>query len=148
VAKLDLTDEETALLAERAAGRHAQGYNCAQCVFMMFSGKAGLSEETARKLMQSFGGGLAVGEACGAFTGAAAALGLLADPVTPGDAEAKAAHSGRVRALAEAFRSGAGAIRCADLRPEDPEARKAACGGYIRLGVKLAAEALKNDTEH
>ena len=137
------TDEEIALLAERGAGFHAQGCNCAQSVFLMFAGEAGLDKETARKLMQSFGGGCAVGEVCGAFTGAIAALGLLAEPVTPGDLEAKAAHAARVKALAEAFREGAGALRCADLKPEDPEAQKAACGGYIRLGVRLAAEALR-----
>ena len=139
----DYTDEEIALLAEKAVGKHSQGLNCAQCVFLMFAREAGLSEETAGKLMQSFGGGLAVGEACGAFTGAAAALGLLSEAVTPGDLTAKEAHRARVRALAEAFREGAGALRCEALRPEDPEARRAVCGGYIRLGTRLCAEALR-----
>ena len=73
---------------------------------------------------------------------AAAALGLLSDPVPPGDFGAKMAFSEKTKALAEAFREGAGSLRCADMRPEDLEARKAVCGGYIRLGVKLAAEAL------
>ena len=141
--KKNWTDEEIALMAEKAAGMHATGCNCAQSVFLMFAEEGGLDQETARRLLQSFGGGLAVGEACGALTGAAAALGLLSDPVPPGDMTAKMAFSERTRALAEAFREGAGALRCADLRPEDPEARRAVCGGYIRLGVKLAAEALR-----
>ena len=136
------TEDEIALMAEKAAGMHATGCNCAQSVFLMFAEEGGLDKETARKLLQSFGGGLAVGEACGAFTGAAAALGLLSDPVTPGDLAAKMAFSEKTRALAEAFREGAGALRCEALRPEDLEARKAVCGGYIRLGVRLAAEAL------
>ena len=141
--KLNLTDEEIANLAEKAAGMHATGCNCAQSVFLMFAEAGGLDQETARKLLQSFGGGLAVGEVCGALTGAAAALGLLSDPVPPGDFGAKMAFSEKTKALAEAFREGAGALRCETLRPEDMEARKAACGGYIRLGVKLAAEALR-----
>ncbi len=141
--KKNWTDEEIALMAEKAAGMHATGCNCAQSVFLMFAEEGGLDQETARRLLQSFGGGLAVGEACGALTGAAAALGLLSDPVPPGDMMAKMAFSERTKALAEAFREGAGALRCADLRPEDPEARRAVCGGYIRLGVKLAAEALR-----
>ena len=136
------TEDEIARMAEKAAGMHATGCNCAQSVFLMFAEEGGLDPETARKLMQSFGGGLAVGEACGAFTGAAAALGLLSDPVPPGDFGAKMAFSERTKALAEAFREGAGALRCEALRPEDMEARRAVCGGYIRLGVKLAAEAL------
>ncbi|MBR2716279.1 MAG: C_GCAxxG_C_C family protein [Oscillospiraceae bacterium] len=141
--KLDWTEEEIAQRAEQAAGMHAQGCNCAQSVFLMFASEAGLSEETARRIFQGFGGGLAVGEACGAFTGAAAALGLLGEAVPPGDPEAKAAFSGRVRALAEKFRTEAGALRCAELKPEDPEKQKLVCRDYIRLGVRLAAEALR-----
>ena len=99
-------------------------------------------EYLALEGLQGFGGGLAVGEVCGALSGAAAALGLLSDPVPPGDFGAKMAFSEKTKALAEAFREGAGSLRCADMRPEDLEARKAVCGGYIRLGVKLAAEAL------
>ena len=136
------TEDEIALMAEKAAGMHATGCNCAQSVFLMFAEEGGLDEVTARKLMQSFGGGLAVGEVCGALAGAEAALGLLSDPVPPGDFGAKMAFSERAKALAEAFRAGAGALRCAELRPEDMEARRTVCGGYIRLGVKLAAEAL------
>ncbi|MBQ1384634.1 MAG: C-GCAxxG-C-C family protein, partial [Firmicutes bacterium] len=50
--------------------------------------------------LQCFGGGLAVGEVCGALSGAAAALGLLSDPVPPGDFGAKMAFSERTKALA------------------------------------------------
>ena len=136
------TASQIEAMAEKAAGMHSTGCNCAQSVFLMFAEEGGLDQETARKLLQGFGGGLAVGEACGALTGAAAALGLLSDPVPPGDFAAKMAFSERTKALAEAFREGAGALRCAELRPEDLEKRHAVCGGYIRLGVKLAAEAL------
>ncbi len=136
------TEDEIALMAEKAAGMHATGCNCAQSVFLMFAEEGGLDKETARKLLQCFGGGLAVGEVCGALSGAAAALGLLSDPVPPGDFGAKMAFSERTKALAEAFKEGAGALRCEALRPEDMEARRAVCGGYIRLGVRLAAEAL------
>jgi C_GCAxxG_C_C family probable redox protein len=136
------TADEIAAMGEKAAGMHGVGCNCAQSVFLMFAEEGGLDAETARKLMQSFGGGLAVGEVCGALSGAEAALGLLSDPVPPGDFAAKMAFSERAKALAEAFREGAGALRCETLRPEDMEARRAVCGGYIRLGVKLAAEAL------
>lgn len=136
------TADEIAAMGEKAAGMHGVGCNCAQSVFLMFAEEGGLDAETARKLMQSFGGGLAVGEVCGALSGAEAALGLLSDPVPPGDFAAKMAFSERAKALAEAFREGAGSLRCETLRPEDMEARRAVCGGYIRLGVKLAAEAL------
>ena len=100
------TEDEIARMAEKAAGMHSTGCNCAQSVFLMFAEEGGLDQETARKLLQGFGGGLAVGEVCGALAGAEAALGLLSDPVPAGDFGAKMAFSERTKALAEAFREG------------------------------------------
>ena len=45
------TEDEIALLAEKAAGMHATGCNCAQSVFLMFAEEGGLDKETARKLL-------------------------------------------------------------------------------------------------
>lgn len=135
-------EERRALWAEKAVAKHNEGFNCAQSVFMILAAQGGYPQAEAAKLMQSFGAGMAMGETCGAFTGAIAALGLLAAPVTPGNLEEKEAHARRVRAMAEKFRAACGALRCADMRPEDSEVRRAVCGGYIRAGVRIAAEEL------
>lgn len=129
--------------ARLAVELHEKGYNCAQSVFLAFAPAGGLNELEARKLMQTFGGGMGgLGEACGALCGALAALGLLMDPVTPGDQLRKDESYLRARILGERFRAGAGALHCPDLKKEDPEERKAACCGYIALAARLAAEAL------
>ena len=41
------TEDEIALMAEKAAGMHATGCNCAQSVFLMFAEEGGLDPETA-----------------------------------------------------------------------------------------------------
>lgn len=130
--------------AAKAQEMHDRGYNCAQCVFLACTEGCGIPEETRARLMLSFGGGMGgFGEACGALSGALAALGLLAPPVIPGDVEAKEAHYARVKALGEAFREAAGAVHCPDLKPEDPARRAEVCGGYIQLATRLVTEALK-----
>ena len=136
------TEEELKRMGDEAAGLHKEGGNCAQSVFLAYAEEAGLPRETARKIFQGFGGGLALGEVCGAFSGAAAALGLLSEPVKPGDLAAKAAFSARVKAMGEKFRAEAGALRCSELKPQDPDEQKKVCGNLIRLGVRLVAEEL------
>ena len=42
------------------------GYNCAQSVFLPFAESMGIPQEQAMKLSAAFGGGVAVGEICGA----------------------------------------------------------------------------------
>lgn len=139
------TEEEIARLGDEAAALHKEGVNCAQSVFLAFAEEAGLPRETARKIFQGFGGGLAMGEICGAFSGVAAAVGLLSEPVPLGDFAAKAAFAARIKALGERFKAEAGALCCRDLKPQDPEEQKKVCGGYIRLGVRLVAEELQKE---
>lgn len=137
----ELTPERIAQLCEESASLHDRGYNCAQSVLLALAPLTGLTAQQAAKAMQSFGGGMGgLGEACGAFSGAIAALSLAADPLVPGDTAAKDAWYAKVKALGEAFRAAADALHCPELKPADPEARHAACSGYIRLAVKLAAE--------
>ena len=43
---------------ERANVLHKSGYNCSQCVAMVFSEITGLDDQTAAKVMAGFGGGV------------------------------------------------------------------------------------------
>lgn len=52
-------------------------YNCAQAVFMAFSEKAGLDENTACRIAANFGAGMKSGGVCGAVTGGLMVLGLF-----------------------------------------------------------------------
>ena len=61
-------------------------YNCAQSVVMPFAEKAGLPEETVRKMAANFGAGMKMGSTCGSVTGGLMVLGLTGrdDPETVG----------------------------------------------------------------
>lgn len=52
------------------------GYDCSQVVFRHFATKFGISEDEANRISACFGGGMCMGSACGAFTGALMAIGL------------------------------------------------------------------------
>jgi len=74
-----------------AAGRLFQaGFSCSQAVFTPFAEDAGLDTETALKLSQALGGGMAhLGFTCGAVTGAFLAIGLRHGRVRVEDSAAK-----------------------------------------------------------
>lgn len=62
--------------AERAVALHQAGSNCAQSVLGSCCKQFHLDAETAYRLGAFFGGGMRMGETCGAVTGALMALGL------------------------------------------------------------------------
>jgi C_GCAxxG_C_C family probable redox protein len=63
--------------SEAAVEMMAAGYNCAQSVLGVFCEEFGLKLETAMKLANGFGGGMArKQEVCGAVSGGAMVLGL------------------------------------------------------------------------
>ena len=110
------TGEAGASHRERAEALFRSGCNCAQSVFLAFSGELGMDRETAMKLSAPFGGGMArMREVCGALTGVFLALGLKEGFTDPEDAGAKAEHYRKLQSLAERFREQNGSILCRDL---------------------------------
>ena len=66
------------MLKEQALHYYEQGYNCAES--LVYGTNAALKlnlDENACHLMAGLGGGLQVGDVCGALTGAVCALGCL-----------------------------------------------------------------------
>ena len=61
---------------ERAVELRAESYNCAQAVIAAVANDVGITEEAAFGFAGGFGGGLRLGEVCGAATGAVMAIGL------------------------------------------------------------------------
>ena len=68
---------------------HDNGFNCAQSVFAAFCDLTGIEEKTALKIAGGFGGGVKVGEICGAASGAVMVIGALFPHVTEKDMEEK-----------------------------------------------------------
>jgi C_GCAxxG_C_C family probable redox protein len=64
--------------AERAKEYFLQGYACSQAVVLAFSDAIGLEEDTIKKIMLPFGGGVGrLRLTCGAVSGMAAVIGML-----------------------------------------------------------------------
>lgn len=53
-----------------------QGYDCSQAVLRYFADRFGMDEDLANRTASCFGGGMQMGEVCGAFTGALMVIGL------------------------------------------------------------------------
>jgi C_GCAxxG_C_C family probable redox protein len=102
--------------SERAASLFQEGFSCSQAVFTAFAEGMGLARETALRLSQPFGGGIAKsGDWCGAVTGALMVIGLKHGRVRADDTAAKDKTYALVQEFLKRFRARHGAVRCRDL---------------------------------
>lgn len=110
----------------------AAGYNCSQCVLMVFNDVTGLPDDHMARLAGALGGGVGgMRQTCGAVTTMAMVTGAR-HYLTPAD---KAPTYTRVRNLAEEFRKINGSIICGELKADTP-ARKP-CLEYIEDAITL-----------
>ena len=101
---------------ERALGLFKEGFSCSQAVAAVFAEDQGLPVETALRLSQGFGGGMArLAETCGAVTGAIMIVGLKHGRVRAKDEEAKEKTYALVQELFRRFRARHGSLLCRDL---------------------------------
>lgn len=116
----------------------AQGYNCAQCVFMVFDDITGLDPATSARLTAALGSGVGgTREICGVANAMA-----LVEGMTGGDAPAdKVTAMSRAKKVLTRFAdANEGCLRCCDLkRPDAPKS----CNQLILEGVEIMHEALK-----
>ncbi len=115
-------------------------HNCAQSVFMPFSEKAGVSEETAFRIAQNFGGGMKRGSVCGAVTGGLMAMGLLGID----DVETLAEYHEKIAA------NHGGMLDCADLLAANEAAgkeKKPHCDAIVCECAALVEELLARKKE-
>lgn len=101
---------------ERAKELFLNGYNCSQAVACAFAEEMGMDEDTAAKIVSSFGGGMGrMREVCGAVSGMLFVAGALYGYCDPKDYEAKKAHYERVQLLAARYKEQTGSIICREL---------------------------------
>jgi C_GCAxxG_C_C family probable redox protein len=91
------------------------GCSCSQAVFGAFAPRFGVDEDTAVRVASGFGGGMRMGDTCGALTGAFMALGLALGGDASRTAEGRQVVSDAVIACAGRFRQFHGALACRDL---------------------------------
>lgn len=92
-----------------------RGCNCAQAVLSVFAPSLGLPAEQAMRLACGFGGGMRIGETCGAITGAIMVLGLRHGNCAPADQVSSQNAYKRVPELIRQFRNRHGATDCREL---------------------------------
>ena len=91
-------------------------FGCAETAFMVLKAAYGLDEPMDPSAAVALNGGVAwSGGVCGAISGAALAVGMLAERRIPEHAAAKRAAREIVAATIDAFREEHGAVDCRDL---------------------------------
>ena len=137
---------------ENAVTLFREGRSCSQALLLAFCDKFGMEREMALKVAAGFGGGMGMGDACGAMTGAFMALGCLFDVNDPG---AKDKMHALTREFAGRFKQEAASIHCRDFlgcevyTPEGREyvkthnLRTTVCEGLVRRAAILTEEMLE-----
>jgi C_GCAxxG_C_C family probable redox protein len=122
--------------SEEAVKLHAEGCNCAQAVLLSYCDKYGMDRETAMRTASGLGGGMRVGDVCGAVSGAVLVIGLKNGPSQPGDKEAKKLCNEKTAEFIKEFRERFGNYTCRELI-------KAAGGKICDTVIAGAAELLE-----
>ena len=89
--------------------------NCAQSVLLSHAEELKLDRTTALRIALGFGGGMAIGETCGAVTGAYMVLGLKANFKEKSIQEIKAETKAAVRRFNDLFIARHGSLKCKKL---------------------------------
>jgi len=141
--------------SDTAVACFRQGFSCSQAVLSAFAEDLGLDRETALRLSQPFGGGIARrADWCGALTGAFLAIGLKYGRTKAEDVAARDRTYALVNELIARFEAGHGTVKCRDLLGCDigtPEGQKEAddrklhrtiCEELVRDAAALLEEIL------
>ena len=156
---LKVTPDQAADRARELFLDDSNGLGCAETAFVVLKQAYGLPEASDPSAAMVLNGGLAYGGGtCGALTGAAMAVGLLAARGSADHADAKRAAREAVGAVMDGFRDRFGALDCRTLTGRDirsPEAHRAfvedgkwrvSCMAQLEFVVRaLAAPGLEND---
>jgi len=114
---------------QNAVEKFEKGFNCSQAVLSSYCEQFGLDCNTALRIATGFGGGMKIGETCGAVTGAFMVLGLKYGNATPEDKETKEKTYEMVIEFTNRFKARNGSVICRELLGCDistPEGSKVA----------------------
>lgn len=101
------------------ADEFMKGFDCSQVVLSQCAGRLGITVEEASKAAAAFGGGMGIGETCGAVVGAMIAIGMKYGHYKAGDAEQKDIMSAKRAEFIAAFKDKYGSCACRDLLGHD-----------------------------
>jgi len=102
--------------AKQAVATFKEGFSCSQAVLSAFSEAMGMDRDTALRISQPFGGGIAhMGETCGAVSGALMVIGLQYGRIKADDAEAKEKTYDTVHEFIKQFKARHESIVCREI---------------------------------
>jgi C_GCAxxG_C_C family probable redox protein len=100
---------------QQAVERFRKGFNCSQAVLGSYCQEFGLDCDKAFKVAAGFGGGMRMGETCGAVTGAFMVLGLKYGNSTAEDKQGKVRMYEMVIEYTKRFKARNSSVMCKDL---------------------------------
>jgi len=101
--------------AQMANSPENYAFNCSQKVFSAFCEDYGIERDMGLRISGALGGGLRIGETCGALIAALLVVGLKYSTVNPSDEVAKALCDEKEREVSASFREIYGSITCRDI---------------------------------
>lgn len=130
--------------ADRAAEKHARGYNCCQAVACTFADELGIDESLLYKIGEGFGFGMGTGQGvCGAISGAAIVAGLaMSDGNTEKAGMTKAATTKAAGRMQKKFAERAKALDCLDIKTGNNGKMFTSCDDCIRIAAEIVEEEL------
>lgn len=120
--------------------------NCAQSVLLSYAEEINLQEATALRIASGFGGGMCLGETCGAVTGAYMVLGMKINPQGKPIQQVKADSKEAVRTFNSLFMARHGSLQCkkllgVDISTPEGAAKATEQNLYTTRCVELVASA-------
>jgi len=113
------------LTKQNIADSFMKGVDCSQIIMGEWADKLGLSKEEALKVSSAFGGGMGVGESCGAVIGAMLVLGMKYGNTGENQQEKKDVLNAKRAEFLEKFKAAHSHCSCRELlgydfsKPED-----------------------------
>ena len=125
----DHTTDPITLASMKAQQYFVGEYNCAQAVLLAVNEANGKTCDCCPQIAAGFGGGLKMGEVCGALSGAILAAGVqYAD-----DEDGSQRVHEKTQRITRTFRDAYGGVRCEEIRID-----KTICGEYVKTAVRAA----------
>jgi C_GCAxxG_C_C family probable redox protein len=145
--------------AEQAVEVFKNNYNCAQSVLSVFAEESGITKDTALKIANPFGAGIAyMQQCCGAVSGALMAIGLKYGKGENGSDEDKKNAYDKSKTFISEFKKVHKTVCCRelldniDMNSEEGMAKileldlfRLHCANYIMDAVKITEKILKNE---
>ena len=141
---------------EEAVACFKEGFICSQAVLSAYSAQLGLDRDTALKIADGFGGGMArMGETCGAVTGAFMVIGLKHGRTSVDDEKAHETTYHLVNEFVRRFKSRNKSVVCRELlgcdistpdglqRARQQDLFATVCPAYVRDAAEIIEEILE-----